>query len=191
MYLAVETNAGSIDMNWPDLTARIHEAADEAFSLLAQRHPDEDFYVFALYTDSSAMTALASTNSTQALDRIIRAAGSLSESSRRARAWYNPEWGYPSLKGEKFSVISKIMRDDPDRSIDFSEFEKKCHRSMIEALRRMDSEGRFGVGDKRATMTIFITISDDDRAYRLENSSARMLNPPVVCERFLNRYGPA
>lgn len=44
------------------------------------------------------------------------------------------------------------------------------------------------LGECTETITLFVTINDDNGAGALENESAEVLNPPTVFNRFITRY---
>lgn len=54
----------------------------------------------------------------------------------------------------------------------------RCHMQCQQLTQSIDRE----------TITLFVTISDDDGAEALENESAEVLNPPIVFNRFIARY---
>lgn len=58
---------------------------------------------------------------------------------------------------------------------------------MTAALRLLDQEGFFGVGETRNEVVLFVSISDDDRAIQLENDSAKTLNSPAAYQEFVER----
>jgi hypothetical protein len=56
---------------------------------------------------------------------------------------------------------------------------------MVAALQLLLDEHFF---DDAEHTTIFISISDDDDAFQVENESAKKLNPKCSYEKFLKRY---
>lgn len=75
----------------------------------------------------------------------------------------------------------------PESEVDYALYKKSVHECMISALRRMDENGFFA--KRREDITLFISSSDDDEAFDMENQSARQLNPEQVYLPFLKRYG--
>ncbi|KVH35217.1 hypothetical protein WS88_19490 [Burkholderia cepacia] len=106
--------------------------------------------------------------------------------------WATAEWAYESAEADSFNPLCKKLADTvlgstiPETR--FDAFFKALQRDMIEALRQLDQEGLFGTGAEREKITLFVTISDDNGAEELENRSAKILNPPAVFDRFINRY---
>lgn len=90
-------------------------------------------------------------------------------------------------KGGNFNGISSKLRSELEHE-DFPSFAKKVYTAMVAALELLDSEGFFGTGEERNQIVLFVSISDDDDAVRLENESGKALNPTFVYEEFLKRY---
>lgn len=176
-------------MDWVSLETQIVELSREVFSELRTAQEKEEFYAYALYTDSSAMTIVPSANSIQALNNNILQEDE-SERSEDVVAYYkwsSSEWAYEAFKGDKFSEINKNIREDRDRS-DFPEFKKKVIGVMTSALASLVREGFFEQGDEKSPV-VFVTVSDDDEAEAVENASARIINKKSVYEYFIKRYG--
>lgn len=177
---------------FPDFVQDIRDAARETYRALLAKHPGEHFYAFALYTDSGAMTVVPAANSAEGLQRVRRKMGVRDEESAPEFTWATGEWVYESAEARMFTPLCKRLADAvlsvrfPEST--FGRFFDELQRDMIEALRMLDQEGLFGVGAERERITLFVTISDDDRAEELENASAKVLNPPAVFDRFIRRY---
>jgi len=159
-------------MNIQDLVAQIAQATTSVFSALKNEHPDEDFYAFALYTDSSAMSVVAAGNSEQALEKVLKNADERSAEQDVYYRWVSSEWRYEAFHGSEFKGVSKTVRESPDRS-NFRKFKVDVHAAMIEALRTVDADGLFSTGPDRDKIIVFATIADDDNAEQLENDSQR------------------
>ncbi|KML47440.1 hypothetical protein VL15_32185 [Burkholderia cepacia] len=178
--------------DFSDFQREIADAARATFKALRALHPDEQFYAFALYTDSGAMTVVPAANSVEGLSRI-RAQQAIADDDRDP--WYTwgfSEWAYAAAEASPFNAICGKLADavlSPRFARSrFAEFSRQLHADMIEALRLLDRDGLFGTGEARAAITLFVSISDDDAAEALENESAKALNPPAVVETFLRRY---
>ena len=63
-----------------------------------------------------------------------------------------------------------------------NEFQIELFEAITESLKQLIDEGQFN------NMTIFISISDDDRAVGVENYSAEKLCRDDLYEEFINRY---
>ncbi|WP_176045598.1 DUF4303 domain-containing protein [Burkholderia sp. BCC1644] len=179
--------------DFSDFQRDIADAARATFKALRALHPDEHFYAFALYTDSGAMTVVPAANSIEGLSRIRAQRAIADDDPAPWYAWGSAEWAYEAAEASPFNAICGRLADEvlspqfvPSR---FAEFSRQLQADMIEALRLLDREGLFGTGEERAAITLFVSISDDDAARALENASAKTLNPPVVADAFLRRFG--
>ncbi|EAU1471539.1 DUF4303 domain-containing protein [Salmonella enterica] len=168
-----------------DFQTEVLDAAKKAFSLLRERHPNEHFYAYSLYTDSSAMTIVPAANTIEYLDGIL---DEESENELSYYKWTTAEWGYEAIGGEYFKNVCRIIRNDHHQEEYLSHFNKICNDMML-VLQQLDKDGFFGVGNEREKVTLFITISDDDRSLNIENKSASILNSHDIYINFLSRFG--
>jgi hypothetical protein len=174
-------------MDWNKLTGDIANAARTAFRDVKAANAGEEFYAFALYTDSSAMTVVAAANSLQAFDKAAANASDKSPASLAYYKWVTSEWAHEAWKAEEFKAISAELRNSTDRD-QFATFKANTFRAMIDAMKMLDGEHLFEDGISRDKIALFVTVTDDDQAEAIENDSASQLNPPTVYQAFLNRF---
>lgn len=177
-------------MEFETLSEKISEAARKAFLDLRSSHADEEFYAYALYTDSGVMTVLASANSVQSLEKITEEEEDRSPETLAYYKWATSEWAYEGWRSVEFKEISANLRNSPDRG-PFDKFRKNVFQSMIKALKTLDEEGFFGTGAAREKLVLFVTVTDDNEAEAMENASAKILNSPSLYEKFSKRYDAA
>lgn len=179
-------------MDWEKLTADVVEAATAAFSALMSEKSDERFYAFALYTDEFAETILPSANSIEGFDRVLRKRRETNPPQVAAYRWATAEWAYEAkhaaLFGGIYRQLEKHRKTLPDTEEALASYRTSVHECMISALARMDESGFFAPGQGRENVVVFISSSDDDEAFDMENKSARRLNPEQVYLPFLERY---
>ncbi len=201
-------------MDWEKLTNDIVAVTTATVSSLLSKHADEHFYAFALYTDEDASTVLLSANSIEQYDAKVRRLGETDPSDLAAYRWATAEWAYENWEGELFTGIYRDLEayrrtlpgetpadieryrrmspaeisalpgpnDDPA----YVAYKTSVHACMIEALERARRDGLFaGQGED---VVLFVSSSDDDESFDLENRSARRLNPDRIFTPFLNRY---
>lgn len=178
---------------FPGFAQDIADAARTTYRALLAAHPDERFYAFALYTDSGAMTVVPAANSEEGLERSRKQLNRGDDQPAPAwLIWRTAEWAYEAAEADSFNALCKRLADTvigpavPDA--EFGEFFRTLQLDMIEALRILDQEGLFGTGEAREKITLFVSISDEEGADALESESAKMLNPPVVADLFIERY---
>jgi hypothetical protein len=170
-----------------DFQREIAHAARASFEDLRSARLGEHFYAYALYTDSSAMTVMPAANSIEALMQIRKEMDIPDDEEAPEFKWSVSEWKYEAWKASNLNGISAKLRSELEHA-DFPSFVERVHGDMVAALQLLDNEGYFGTGPDREQIVLFVSISDDDDAVRLENESAKVLNPAVVYEEFLRRY---
>ncbi|WP_373233277.1 DUF4303 domain-containing protein [Cohnella sp.] len=180
-------------MEWKEVTTKIYESTKRAFGDLMHSRADEQFYAYALYTDSSAMTVVPAANSVQGLERRFTEEEDKSAASLAYYKWATSEWFYEAWQDDEFSHISDELRDylfssNFSDQNDEDQYRKRVLQSMIEALKKLDDEGFFGEGEAREKLVLFITLTDDDSAEAVENESAQILNSASAYEKFVGRY---
>ena len=176
-------------MNWVDLERRVYQATKSAFSSLKNTCPDEEFYVFALYTDSGAMTICPSANSLNGLQDKINQEDEEDRSAEVVQyyKWASSEWAYEARGSEEFQDICKSLRESEEWS-DFENFQSQVFLTMTNALLSLKNEGFFTSFKTQQFPVLFVTITDDNRAEEVENKSAKILNGEPVLNKFLSRY---
>ncbi len=175
-------------MDWEKLTSDVVTAATAAFGSLISEKSDEHFYAFALYTDEDAGTIMPSANSIEQYEAILRDRGGQYPAVYK---WSTAEWAYEAWNAKLFAGIYRDLENHrktlPESEEAYASYKNSVHECMIAALKRMDENGFFAKG--RENITLFISSSDDDEAFDMENQSAKRLNPEQVYKPFLVRYG--
>jgi hypothetical protein len=139
---------------------KIKEAARQAFTEVRSLSPEQDFYVYALYSDDDGMTVMPSANT--------RA----HQSSDPYHRWGSSEWRYCGAGGEYFNAV-------PIRGGDEA-FRGKLFATMVLALKDLDADGFFGTGQERQQITLLCSVTDSADTAWVELESVRLLNPPAV-----------
>ena len=180
-------------MNYQDLTIEITNAARLTFSDLQAQHPDETFYTFILYTDSDCYTLVPAANSVQKLDAALKELKNPSTSGTAYCRWHSAAWAYEAWDGKGRDAFQRICEklgtqcdqvcEDP---VAFLSFKQSVHSSMMEALHTLDKDNFFG--KDRDTVTLFVSISDDNGSLDLENQSSEFLNSTKTHSVFSKRY---
>lgn len=174
-------------MDWNALELEIYNATRKAFEDLRREHSNEEFYAYALYTDSDAMTVQASANSLHGFEKAVSHQSDTSAATLAYYKWATSEWAYEGWKASFFKEISAQLRTSESRK-SLATFKQNVSAAMTGALKKLDAEGFFGVNAEREEVVLFISVTDDDQAQSVEDDSARLLNPRSVSERFARRY---
>jgi hypothetical protein len=121
----------------------------------------------------------------------LRDTGETDEQQIAYYKWATAEWPYEAFRKELFTGIYRDLENHrktlPKSSAEYEAYKKSVHECMISALKRMDENGFFAKG--RENIALYISSSDGDEAYDLENESAKRLNPEKIYLPFLKRYG--
>ena len=182
-----------VGVDFVRLREAVREGARKAFAEVRAAHPEERFYVFALYTDDGMMTIVPAANTEEGFNCK---AGPDPEEANHYR-WSTGEWAYEAVGDDHFRAASNLLNvpnrypgedDEGDQGgPGFDAFKAQAIETMIAALRDLDEEGIFGTGTDREHVTLFVSISDSDDAVAVENRSAGLLNPAPVSAKFAAR----
>lgn len=186
------------------LRQRIVEASRQTFDAVRTAHPDETFYVFALYTVDDAVGINPSVNSEQAYQRAV--AKQTADEARRKwleshgisftaslvgdQRWSAYEWAYECAESDRFEAVNELINNrgmafyDEDDPMGFVKFKAGVFASMVLALRDLNEKGYFGKGVSRDSLTVFCSVPSSDCTVWFEQDSALRLNPPKVFQTF-------
>lgn len=169
-------------MNWNEFENSCFQVTVKLIKKILSQKPDEHFYAFCLYTDSSAMTVSMSANSEEKLQSILAADDDKSEENQSYYKWATSEWAYEGYGADFFSELSKELRLAPERK-EFFNFKENLIKSLTNAIKRANEE----LGQGKYVM--FVTITDDDDAEHIENTSSEIINSKATHHIFLSRFG--
>jgi hypothetical protein len=177
--------------SFAELQARYREAARSAFAQVRASRPGETLYAFALYTDGDCIATTAAVNTEEGLRRRLAGEHDVDADDLAYYRWSTGEWQAEGIGSAGFPPFDEMMA-----FLTLWEGEGKSHRAfrrrvldaMVAALKALDGEGEFGRGAAREAITLFITITDCDEDFVVENRSARILNSREVARRFRRRY---
>ena len=102
--------------------------------------------------------------------------------------WTPAEWAYGDQMSDK-KMISKasgiLSKKAEDKGVktNFSAFEIALYENMTKTLKELIEKNKYFAG-----MTVFISISDDNRARGVENYSAQLLNTEDIYNAFIKRF---
>lgn len=103
--------------------------------------------------------------------------------------WIPDEWrnGDNDLKNSEISSVSQYLSDSVEKlRYNYSEFEmeEKIIEEITFSLKEIIDEGFW----KNDEMFFFVSMSDDDRAEKIEKFSAEKLNDKLAYETFLQKF---
>ncbi len=159
---------------WQNVAAKISDAVAADLREILGRIDDERIYTAALVTDRYCCSLFLAVNTLEYLE-------SEDEEPDDETKWHPDEWGYSDGHGSELVKLSKSLWENhntlPGEAFFFS--------AMISAMKQVKDSGIFG--ERTDEITLFISISDDEDAENLEDSSAMTLNSPELAAVFLNR----
>lgn len=176
-------------MDWNALTQRLILASRESFSSLMAEQSTASFYAFILYTDADCYTVLPSANSIEKHEEKIGKEGVEDSSEIAGFKWAIGEWAYEAWNGQAFAAISDDLSNASQKASQqgrFAEFREQLHLAMVKAMSALRDEGIFDRFKDRAVL--FISSSDYEESFEIENWSAQILNAPSMHADFLKRY---
>ncbi|MDE6467462.1 MAG: DUF4303 domain-containing protein [Muribaculaceae bacterium] len=169
-----EESAKTIAPFWQTVTERISDAVAADLREILGRIGDEQIYTVALVTDSSCCSLFIAVNTVEYLE-------SDDEEPDDESRWHPDEWGYSDGHSSHLVKLSMSLWENyntlPGEDFFFN--------AMITAMKQVKDSGIFG--ERTQEITFFVSISDDDEAVVLEDSSATTLNSLALASAFLNR----
>lgn len=169
-----EESATPIAPFWQEVTEKIRDAVAADLYEILGRIGGEHIYTAALVTDSYCGSLFLAVNTLEYLE-------SEDEEPDDESKWHPDEWGYSDGHGSELVKLSKSLWENhntlPGEAFFFN--------AMISAMKQVKDSGIFG--ERTQEITFFVSISDDEEAENLEDSSAMMLNCTELASIFLNR----
>ena len=159
---------------WQEVTEKIRDAVATDLRDILCRIDDERIYTVALVTDRYCCSLFLAVNTLEYLE-------SEDEEPEDEIKWHPDEWGYSDGHGSELVKLSKSLWENHN-TLPGEDF---FFNAMISAMNQVKDSGIFG--ERTQEITFFISISDDEDAENLEDSSAMMLNSPELTAIFLNR----
>ena len=162
------------------------------FNKLAELIKGECLYAVSLVTDSCFDSIYLGLSTEESLLRKIEKYQEKREVSENMKAylrWTPAEWRYDNsdIQNSLLPKVSNILRDKKLETT--SEFESMFYETLERVIQILYQEGLFSNKITCDQLTLFISMSDDDRALEIENYSARILNSSDVYEMFIKRFG--
>ena len=123
-------------MDWNKFEENCFKVTVELIRRILSENPDESFYAYSLYTDSSAMTVSLSANSEEKLKAILDSDSDKSAENQSYYKWAISEWAYEGYGADLFSEISKGLRLSSERER-FSDFKNSLINSLTNVLKKL------------------------------------------------------
>ena len=160
---------------------------------------EERIYASALVTDSDCVSLYLAVNTYENMkkrdeeyikllqeDLSEEYIKKVKEGSCSITKWNPAEWGYSDGRNSNLVEVSKLLYSEEETNSE--EYEKHIDlffEAVTSAFKKLIDLKIFG--KNLEDVTFFISISDDERAYEIENFSAQLLNSENVYKEFLER----
>ena len=193
--------AEKIDMKtfFNDIAEKIEQAVKTDMEQIRKEIGEEKIYAVALVTDSDCITLFLALNTYEFMrkkdakylemmyvylsEEDIK---NVKEGTASLTKWTPDEWGYSDGKNSRLAEISKLLYDQEE--VNSKEYEKHnalFFEAVTSAFKNLIAANTFG--NNSDEITYFISMSDDERTYEIEDFSAKLLNSENVCQTFLKR----
>lgn len=179
---------------------KIYKAIKKDIKYILKKIGNEKIYSIALVTDEDCVSLYLAANTSESLrkrdlDNLKFMKQYLSEDEIRGvengsyslTRWIPAEWAYSDDESSGLTKISRLLLEREANNP--TEYEKNKHlffETITSVLKRLMKENMFG--SYTNDITFFITLSDGDGIYEIENHSAQQLNSAEVYEKFLHRH---
>lgn len=201
MLLKIKNNKGEIKMElfFKELGNKIQQAVKKDIKKILKEVGEEKIYTVALVTDSDCITLYLALNTNEYMkeadeENIEILQDDLSEEDIKniregvisLTKWIPDEWGYSDGKKSELNKISKLLyKKEKSNPEEYARYTKLFFETVISAFKQLIESKTFG--ENTEEITYFVSISDDENTYEIENYSAKILNSKNVYEGFLNR----
>ena len=197
----IKKRAEKIDMKtfFIDIAVKIEQAVKTDMEQIRKEIGEEKTYAVALVTDSDCITLFLALNTYEFMrkkdakylemlhDHLSEEdIKNVKEGTASLTKWTPDEWGYSDGKNSQLAEISKLLYDKEEANS--KEYEKNTSlffEAFTSAFKNLIAEKTFG--NDSDEITYFISMSDDERTYEIEDFSAKLLNSESVCQAFLKR----
>lgn len=175
-----------------EFEVQLLEAVRRDFQELVKLIKDEHLYAISLVTDSYFNSIYLAINTEEALlKQVSKYEKDMNLKSQEFTVylkWTPAEWLYGNSKisDSKVKQISEMLQHKNFEST--IEFEVKFYEVVANVLKVLDEENFFSVSTNRDKLTLFMSMSDDDKAINIENYSAKLLNPEEISNQFAKRF---
>lgn len=182
-----------------NLAEKIEQAVKTDMEQIRKEIGEEKIYAAALVTDSDCVTLFLALNTYEYMrkkdaeyleklhDNLSEAdIKNVKEGTASLTKWTPDEWGYSDGKNSQLVEISKLLYDKEEaNSKEYEKHNALFFEAVTSAFKNLIVAKTFG--NNSDEITYFISVSDDERTYEIEDFSAKLLNSESVSQAFLKR----
>ncbi|WP_439587753.1 DUF4303 domain-containing protein [Hydrogenophaga sp.] len=179
------------------LYAALYVETQQAWRHLKNKHQDENFYAFGLYTTDAASYLTITASTEQGLMTVVEdyvASSAKSQESQLLALRWSPCDSPLHEEGDGLLSESQAVRDLGPEPYECTEEESDAaveavFRAFTAVIQKLDSEGEFGVGEQREKLILGIWWGDQSDEDRL--ALACPMNSAAAIERFAREMSAA
>jgi hypothetical protein len=173
-------------LSWTHITSELQAVTLAAVRKLLSAHESEHIYALALYTDEDGSSVVMAANTEEACRAHLASQAKDEPNTPEDEIYYrwaSSEWALEGWESDQFSGVNALIQQQDQRDLD------AYFSALIEAMTMALAGVKQTLDDTLADITVFVTVTDDDRAEEIENASAGRINATDLATAFQSRYG--
>ena len=181
------------------MSKKIYKAIKKDTKRALKEMKGEELYSVALVIDSDCITLYMALNTYEYLEKadeeyLEMVKEDLSEEDIRQieeglvclTKWLPDEWGYSDGENSELNKITQALyKKEESNSEEYAKYKAMFFETVTSVFKTVIEEKIFGENSEE--VTYFISTSDGDDIYEIENHSAKLLNSEKIYEQFLER----
>lgn len=189
-----------MELFFKELEGMIQKAVKKDVESILKKIGEERIYAVALVTDSDCITLYLALNTYEYMKKrdeeyiqkyvdvwTKEYIKSIREGSISLTKWIPADWGYSDGKNSELNNISKLLYvKEESNPEEYARYKGLFFETVTSAFKHLIESKIFGENSEE--IIYFISISDDEGIYEIENYSAKLLNSEEVYEKFLKRH---
>lgn len=178
-------------MSMDHFVTTLTDAMRVAFTRVRERHPDESFYCYGLFSGGPAGYVYPVALGEQGLRQLSAEPDIYLRWSPVDSPYY--ELMETELAKDEFEAVNQLLMERPDPyELDEAEYKEEFElriNAFGEALLLLDDEGFFGTGAARVEVVLTVFVPDEGEL--TPEAAVERLNPPEVVRRFFDELDAA
>jgi tetratricopeptide (TPR) repeat protein len=184
----------TVNFDFDQFYSLLYSASKSSFLEIQSRHPEDDFYYFALITCGDLNDVFASAGSEEGLTNAARRYYEMGllygfnlPDQREALRWSEGDSPYFGEMKRYFDAVDALLIPavealDNAMEDEYDVYQQSFLAALVAVLKQLDAEGVFGSNEQRDKITLCILMGDQSHEDRLKY--VEQLNPQSVVDRF-------
>ncbi len=181
------------------ISKKLYKALKKDIKRVLKEMEGEELYSVALVTDSDCITLYMALNTYEYLetadeDYLEMVEEDLSEEDMRKieegkvclTKWLPDEWGYSDGENSELNKINQLLyKKEEAAPEEYAKCKSLFLEMVISVFKDLINDKVFERDSEK--VTFFVSMSDGEGIYEIENYSAKILNSEKIYEQFMNR----